>query len=167
MIPEISTDRLILRGPVEADFDSVAAYTASPRSIFTGGPNDDPFAAWRGFLGVLGHWSLRSYGLFMVTLKDGTRIGRAGVIHHIMWEEPELGWHLFDGFEGHGYATEAALAARDWATHARDLGPLVSYIHPDNEKSRGVARRLGAVHERDGQLLGHPAQIWRHQRPEQ
>lgn len=164
MTPQITltTERLVLRTPLESDFDSVAAYSASPRSKFTGGPSDDKFQVWRGFMAAFGHWCLRGYGLFTVMLPDGQLIGRAGVIDHIMWDEPELGWHLFDGFEGYGYATEAALAARDWAARELGLGPLISYIHPDNTASARVAQRLGATFERETTLLGGPAQIWRH-----
>jgi len=42
------------------------------------------------------------------------------------------------GHEGRGYATEAALALRDWAFS------LVSYIAPGNAASVAVAERLGA-----------------------
>ncbi|KUF09453.1 GNAT family N-acetyltransferase [Pseudoponticoccus marisrubri] len=165
MIPDVTltTDRLILRPPQEDDFDAVAAYVASPRARFTGGTSDDQFHAWRGFLGVMGHWCLRGYGMFTVCRPDGTRLGRVGIINHIMWDEPELGWQLFDGYEGFGYATEAAIAARDWAAAAHGLGPLISYIHAENTRSRRVAERMGARYERDTVLLGHEAQVWRHE----
>lgn len=164
--PTLTTERLTLRGPRDSDFEYVRAYNASPRSCFTGGPIDDLFDSWRGFLGSIGHWTLRGYGFFTICLtSDSTPVGRAGILNHIMWEEPELGWHLFDGFEGQGYATEAAAAARDWAAAERGLGALVSYVHPDNAASRRVAERLGARNEGNTTLLGHPAQIWRHRTP--
>lgn len=163
MIPEIrlTTDRLTLRPPVLEDFGPVEAYTRSPRSAFTGGPQSDPMDIWRSFLGVAGHWALKGYGMFTV-LREETPIGRVGVIDHIMWEEPELGWHLFAGFEGQGYATEASAAARDWAAETHGLGPLVSYVHPENHASRRVAERLGAQLEGETLLLGQTAQVWRH-----
>ncbi len=63
------------------------------------------------------------------------------------WDEPELAWHLFDGYEGQGYAHEAALAARaDY--HARlSPRPLISYIATANTRSEALALRLGAVRE--------------------
>lgn len=164
MIAEITirTDRLTLRTPVLGDFPAVETYCRSPRARFTGGQKSDQMDIWRGFLGVTGHWALKGYGLFTV-LKDGAPVGRVGVIDHIMWDEPELGWHLFEGHEGQGYATEAAIAARDWAKAARGLGPLISYIHPDNAASLRVAERMKATFERNATLLGHAAQVWRHQ----
>lgn len=163
MIPQITltTDRLTLRTPLEEDFATVAAFMASARARFVGGPVLDEFDQWRGFLASIGHWALHGYGFFMV-LHDGQKVGRVGVINHVMWDEPELGWHIFDGFEHMGYATEAAACVRDWATANRGLGPLISYIHPDNDASRRVAERLGATYERDQELLGHAAQVWRH-----
>lgn len=158
----IETERLILRTPVEEDFPAVDAFMQSPRSAFVGGPEPDPFARWRAFIGGVGHWALKGYGFFMVTLKDGAPVGRVGVINHVMWEEPEIGWHLFDGYERQGYAAEAAIAARNWAWRVHGLGPLISYIHPDNIASIRLAERIGATFERHGSLLGHPCQVYRH-----
>ena len=163
MIPSITltTDRLTLRTPLEEDFDVIAAFMASERARFVGGPITDDFGQWRGFLSGLGHWALRGYGFFIV-LYGTQKVGRVGLVNHVMWDEPELGWHIFDGCEGQGYATEAAARVRDWAAAERGLGPLISYIHPENIPSRRVAERLGAQFERDTVLLDHPVQVWRH-----
>ena len=157
----LRTERLVLRPPLETDYEVVATFMASERARFVGGPVADAFDLWRGFLAGFGHWALRGYGFFIV-LHGDRKVGRVGIVNHIMWDEPELGWHVFDGCEGCGYATEAAAAVRDWAAAERGLGPLISYIHPDNTASRRVAERLGARFERDTVLLGRPAQVWRH-----
>ena len=111
-IPALTTERLILRGPKESDFETIHAFMGSPRSAFVGGPVLDRFATWRAFLAVLGHWALRGYGFFTLEHREtGKLVGRVGVVCHETWPEPELGWHLFEGFEGQGYAYEAATAA--------------------------------------------------------
>jgi RimJ/RimL family protein N-acetyltransferase len=46
---------------------------------------------------------------------------------------------------GHGYASEAAAAIRDWAHERPNVDRLVSLISPDNIRSQRVARRLGAI----------------------
>ena len=51
----LTTDRLILRTPVEEDFEPVARFMASPRAAFVGGPVNDRWQAWRGFLSSIGH----------------------------------------------------------------------------------------------------------------
>lgn len=165
-IPVIETERLILRGPRESDFEAVAAFGASPRAKFIGG-TDDRWENWRGFLAGIGHWALRGYGFWTLEERaSGAPAGRVGIINHEMWPEPELGWHVFDDFEGRGYAYEAALAIRDHAWREMGLGPLISQIHPDNARSIALAERLGATFERESELLGQPCLIYRHPRPE-
>ena len=145
-IPEITTDRLRLRGPREGDFSAMLAFNASPRAAFIGGGADRK-QIWRGLLVNIGHWALRGYGFWSVDTKDGAFVGRVGVIFHDGWPEPELAWHLFDGFEGQGFATEAALAARrDYAARI-SAQPLISMIDVANARSEAVAMRLGAVQE--------------------
>jgi ribosomal-protein-alanine N-acetyltransferase len=60
-------------------------------------------------------------------------------------EDIEIGWHLARRCWGRGLATEAgrALAARGFERLAIDSLNIV--IHPGNERSVAVARRLGAV----------------------
>ena len=164
-IPVIQTERLVLREPREADFPAMLAFNDSPRAAFVGGgaPRQQ---VWRGLLANIGLWALRGHGFFSVDTKAGDFIGRIGVLFHDGWDEPELGWHLFDGCEGQGYCVEAARAARaDY--HARlSAKPLISYIDPANPKSEAVARRLGAVAERETVFFDKTINVWRHPHPE-
>jgi RimJ/RimL family protein N-acetyltransferase len=59
--------------------------------------------------------------------------------------QPELGWALIRAHWGHGYATEAAAAIREWGQERRSIERLVSLISPDNVRSQRVAERLGAI----------------------
>ena len=160
----LETERLVLRTPVEADFPAANAFMTGERSAYVGGPFDNEFLSWRGFLGAAGTWAIKGFGYFTVLLDDQP-IGRVGLGENPGWDQPELGWHLYDGFEGKGYATEAALAARNWAHEARGISPLISYIAPDNDPSRQVAIRLGAQLERTRDLLGKPCEVLRHEVP--
>ena len=163
-IPVLETDRLILREPREADFTAALAFNDSPRNVFVGGMLERRWI-WRGVLANIGHWALRGYGFFSVDTREGDFIGRVGVIYHDGWDEPELGWHLFDGFEGKGYALEAARAARaDY--HARvSPNPPISYIDPANLRSRALAERLGARPEREAVFHDKSIAVWRHPAP--
>lgn len=164
-IPVLETERLILREPREADFPAMLTFNDSPRASFVGGGRDRQWV-WRGLLANIGHWALRGYGLFSVDTKHGEFIGRIGMIYHDGWDEPELGWHLFDGYEGQGYAVEAARAARaDY--HARiSPKPPISYIDPENPRSEALARSLGATPDREAEVFGKLIRIWRHPAPE-
>lgn len=161
-IPTITTPRLILRTPREADFEAFAAFGASERAKWVGGPYSR-LRSWGGFLATFGHWCLRGYGMWMVEHRDiGRTAGRVGMIFNDGWDEPELGWHMFEGFEGKGLAFEAALAARQYAAVHFGLAAPISYIDPANTRSIALAERLGATHERDGEVAGHPCRVYRH-----
>jgi RimJ/RimL family protein N-acetyltransferase len=160
--PTLTTARLLLRQAAETDLPAMIAFGQSPRSRFTGGPLD-AFGAWRALLAGIGHWTLRGYGFFSVDeVATGAFVGRVGVIFHPGWPAPELAWHLFDGFEGKGFATEAAAAARDWYGRTISTVPLISQIDPGNLASRRVAERLGARLDRADVQLGETVEIWVH-----
>ncbi|TVQ55143.1 MAG: N-acetyltransferase [Rhodobacteraceae bacterium] len=143
-VPVIETARLRLRAPTAADFAAVGAFLASPRACFIGGPYD-AVQAWRLFAASVGAWTLQGFGYWAVDERDGGGlVGAVGLQQPPDFPEIEFGWDLYDGFEGRGYATEAATAARDWAFGPGGLATLVSYIDPANAASIRVAERLGA-----------------------
>ena len=161
-IPTIDTQDLILRGYRETDFYAFAAFAASDRSRFVGGPQSR-HDSWRSFMASIGHWALRGYGMWIVEHRDSAKVaGRVGVILNDGWHEPELGWHIYDGFEGRGYAYQACLAARTHAARHQGFNPLMSYIDAANDRSIRLAERLGCVFERDVEVAGKPCQLWRH-----
>ena len=85
-----------------------------------------------------------------------------GLLKHVRWPEIELAWHLFEGAEGKGFATEAGRVVKTWARDDLGLDKLVSYIDVSNERSQAVAKRLGAI--TDGTRAPHEpeAEIWVH-----
>ncbi|WP_449395871.1 GNAT family N-acetyltransferase [Devosia riboflavina] len=146
-IPTLETPRLILRAPRMADFPAYATLMASPRSIYMGGPFDQR-GAWGMFCHDVALWSLYGHGALMIDVKNtGTCVGQVGINHGPLFPEKELGWLLYDGFEGHGYATEAAEALRDWAFETLKLPTLVSYFDPENHRSMAVSARLGGIRD--------------------
>lgn len=163
-IPRLTTDRLTLRPPHEADFAAMLAFNDSPRTQFLGGPMARRWV-WRGLLANIGHWALRGYGFYSVDTKDGDFVGRVGVIYHDGWPEPELAWHLFDSFEGHGYAHEAALAARTDYHDRISRQPLISMIDVANTRSEALALRLGARREMTKTDPDGDYHIYRHPSP--
>lgn len=150
--PRLETERLILRGPEMADAEPVIAFLLDPeRSAGFGGyaKRDD---AWRWWALNIGHWHIHGYGYLTIEDKEtGKPAGICGIWNPEGWPEPELGWVVFEGFEGKSIAFEAATAARKWAYDTNDgLGftTLTSNIVPDNARSIKLAERLGATFER-------------------
>ncbi|MGO8189933.1 GNAT family N-acetyltransferase, partial [Rhizobium leguminosarum] len=82
---------------------------ASPRSIGMGGPFDLR-AAWGMFCNDVALWQLFGHGALTVELGEtGECVGQVGINHGPLFPEKELGWFVYEEYEGRGYATEAAL----------------------------------------------------------
>lgn len=162
-IPTLTTDRLTLGPLSEGHFDGFAAFYADARSSFVGGPMEAD-RAWRALATEIGHWTLRGYGRFAVTeTATGAFVGVIGPWNPLGWPEPEIGWDLMNGFEGQGYATEAARAARQWAYDQLGWPTAISLVADGNDASARVAERLGAHHETDFvHAMFGPMSVWRH-----
>lgn len=163
-IPTLATERLTLRAPAECDHAALAAFYASPRSRFVGGPLTAE-RAWRKLAEEAGHWTLRGYGRWIVE-RDGEAVGLVGLWNPHGWPEPEIGWDLFEGHEGHGYATEAGAAARAHAYETLGWTTAISLVAHGNDGSARVAGRLGCAREADTvhEVFG-AMQVWRHPAP--
>jgi [ribosomal protein S5]-alanine N-acetyltransferase len=76
--------------------------------------------------------------------------------------EVELGYRLARSWWGYGYATEAALAVRDYALQTLCLKRLIALIDPANTASIRVATKLGMRYERPIMLEGysHPDHVY-------
>ena len=165
-IPTLTTERLILRAPQPKDVPAFATFYASDAASFVGGPLDAA-QTWRYLAEVIGHWAMRGYGRWIVTLKDEDEaIGLVGLHNPLDWPEPEVGWYVWSG-NGKGYASEAGRAARDHAYRTLGWSTIVSMIAPGNDPSIRVAEAMGARREDD---YTHPRfgtlTVYRHPAPE-
>ena len=81
--------------------------------------------------------------------------------------ETEIGFRLARPFWGRGFATEAVVAARDYAFATLKIPKLVALIDPANVASIRVVEKAGFGHERDAMLAGydHPDRIYSMTRP--
>lgn len=145
MIPQLQTERLLLRGFTQEDFEDYARLHADPEVMrYISGNPVSRTDAWRGLAVMIGHWALRGYGMWGVERKsDGVFVGRVGLWNPEGWPGLEVGWTLGREFWGQGYATEAARAATDFAFITQDISRLLSVIDVDNLPSQHVAERLG------------------------
>ncbi|NLS72208.1 N-acetyltransferase [Bradyrhizobium brasilense] len=107
----ITTARLTLRPQAIDEFPADQAFLASLRSAGMGG-SIDVRAAWGMFCHDLACWRLFGHGALMIEVTASKQcVGQVGINHGPLFPEQELGWLLYDG---QGYATEAALALRNW-----------------------------------------------------
>jgi ribosomal-protein-alanine N-acetyltransferase len=154
----IETERLLVRLPKAEDALDLAVAYADPEVMryMDDGSTVTLAEVEAGIERWIERWE--SWGMSMCSLQrreDGRVLGRAGFAHWDpeTWEfggdEIELGWLLAREHWGYGYATEAALALRDWAAAERGLTRLTSHIRHENDRSARVAERIGERYERD------------------
>lgn len=144
MIPTIQTARLKLREPRFEDWPAYAIMMTSERAAYMGGPMSIE-KAWGFFCHDVAQWHLMGHGALMIDRLDaGQCIGQVSINYGPLFPEKELGWFLYAGAEGMGYAFEAAKALQTWAGETRSIKGLVSYVDPANLRSRRLAERLGA-----------------------
>ncbi|MBI1187783.1 MAG: GNAT family N-acetyltransferase [Alphaproteobacteria bacterium] len=147
--PTLETARLVLRPPVQADFDDFAAFCADEAVMRTLGGVAPRHGAWRQMAQLAGSWALLGFGMFSVIEKESGRwVGRLGPWQPGGegggWPDTEVGWGLVKEVQGKGYATEGAAAAIDWAFGTLGWTRVVHCIAKDNPASQAVARRLGS-----------------------
>lgn len=166
--PRLETDRLILRGPERRDAEPLIAFLQDQIRAAGFGHLPKRDEAWRWFALSIGHWHLHGYGYLTIEDKaTGAAAGITGIWNPEGWPEPELGWVVFEGFEGKGIAYEAAKRARLWAYEDLGLTTLTSNIVPENTRSIALAERLGARFEREYENV-HMGRdfLYRHPGPE-
>lgn len=162
--PTLTTERLTMHPPREADFDAFADLVADPTAMaYIGGPQARP-VAWRTFTQNAGHWTLYGFGFFLVREREtGVLVGRVGTHRPEGWPGTEVGWALHGHSQGKGYATEAAARAIDYAVETLGWTDVIHCIDAENEPSKAVARRLGSSVLREAMLpppVSHPCVVW-------
>lgn len=172
----LETDRLLLRLPEPADADKFEGIWGDDETAqFVGGRKTRPEI--EEMIERMGrHWESYGVGLFTVDRKDDNRaLGRVGFL---VWDprrwvngfreklaepyETEIGWTIGRPYWNRGYATEAALACRDWALGELGLTRLISLIAHDNVASIRVAEKIGESFEREveGGHFRHPVDLY-------
>lgn len=167
-IPTVQTQRLRLTALTEKHFDDYAAMLAdveSTRWVGDGQPLDR-MNAWRSLAMLAGHWQLRGFGMWAVErLADNAFVGRVGLMRPEGWPDIELGWMLKPEHRHHGYATEAGMAALDFAWRKLRVPRVISLVRNGNAVSDGVAHRLGGEEVDHIDFLGAATHVFAYYPP--
>jgi RimJ/RimL family protein N-acetyltransferase len=176
-VVSLETERLLLRTPMPDDAEALAPMYADPvvmRYVGDGRPLTRAETE-RSVRRMIQRWEADGFGLFTVLRReDGAVIGRVGLLvwNADTWEpttraessdgrtEVEVGYTLGRDYWGHGYATEAAGAVRDYALRELGADRLIALIIHGNTASENVARKLGLAYERDVMLGRREAQLF-------
>ena len=144
----LQTERLTLRQFVPEDLELLAPIFADPEMMRF---YPEPFTRERTQRWIdwsLGLYATRGQGLWaMLRRADGHMLGDCGLVPQKIEgvELLEIGYHVRRDAWGLGYATEAALACRDYALSQLGAAQVCSIVDPENHASRRVA---GRVHRR-------------------
>jgi RimJ/RimL family protein N-acetyltransferase len=164
MLPELESERLLLRPRALADLDAIAAMNADPQVMQHIAAVGDPAmgrdaVAARSFCHVgrgLGYWSV-----FAKTDPAGL-LGYVGLIPDgDAAEDVQLSYRFIVASWGRGYAREAAACLLGHGFETLALSSIAVTTHPLNLASLRLAERLGFQPAPTDPtiLIGHPAVI--------
>ncbi len=146
--PRIETERLVLTPASAAymdrvislidDFDIARMTSRIPHPY--GEPEADVFRQH------LLQTDFSRDSLFQIETRDGEMIGSIGVSLDDGLLFPEIGYWIARDHWGQGYATESAMAVRDWARRAFGCRALVAGHFIDNDASGRVLVKCGFLY---------------------
>ncbi len=154
----LETERLELRRLTPVDAPFILELLNDPLFLrFVGDKGARTVDDARAYLvnGPIASYAQHGFGLFLVSLKaDGTPLGMCGLLKRPVLEDVDVGFGFLTRHGGHGYATEAAAACRDYARTALGASRLIAIIHPDNRPSQRVAEKIGLRPEKRSLVHG-------------
>jgi RimJ/RimL family protein N-acetyltransferase len=150
-IPVLETERLILRGHREADFEDMLVIWQDPIVVkHFHGEKMTREDMWSRFLKGFGMWAVKGYGMWAVVDKQtGAYAGTVGTFEvkrdmtPRLEDLPEAGWTIAPRFHGRGYATEAMRAALAWTDVRLGHPAMFCIVVPANGASIRVAEKCG------------------------
>ena len=145
-LPEIKTERLILRMYRPEDLETVYKLCSDPyvTKFFP-----DYYTIERDYVlssmpRRLDRWRKQGFGQFGVFDKESEQlIGYCGLQYLDNTEEVEIYYGLFKDFWGKGLATEAAKANLRFGFETVKLDKIVAATHPGNTDSHKVLKKIG------------------------
>lgn len=146
----LETERLYLRKLCPEDKAELSKVLSDPKSMqyYPHPFSEEEVERWI-------NWNIDNYekyghGLWAVIRKeDDAFLGDCGITMQNIGDNeivPEIGFHILPEYCRHGYASEAAIACRDYGFNVLGYKRLYSYTITRNIPSQGVAKKMG-MHE--------------------
>ena len=161
----VTTERLQFRSVTMADSTWWMEYISSAQAIRFMSLTVGSEVSCREFIQrALDRKSTDGSGLnAIIERSSGKPVGMIGLLTQEVDElyELEVGYHLLPSAWGKGFATEAAIACKEFARQHQLVPSVISLIDPDNFPSQAVAKRNGMVFEKDTVHRGAAAMVWR------
>lgn len=144
----LETERLVLRTLEQDDFDEVCKLLQDPVVMYAyeGAFSDQEVQAWLDKM----FWRYENDGFALwavIEKSSGELIGQCGITnqeYNGRWV-PEVGYLFRKEFWHKGFATEAAIACKEYAFQVLNFDEVYSIIRDSNVASQNVARRNGMI----------------------
>lgn len=152
----LETDRLILREMSQADFPDLCKILQDEEVMYAYEHAFSVAEVQEWLDRQLQRYREYGFGLWAVILKEtGEMIGQCGLTMQDSGSGSvlEVGYLFQKAFWHHGYATEAAVACKDYAFTVLKAAEVYSIIRDSNLPSQAVARRNGMTAH--GTLVKH------------
>jgi RimJ/RimL family protein N-acetyltransferase len=143
----IETERLVLSGWRRDQLDDLVRLHGNPETARYLSGSGKPWTRQQ-CAARLDHWielfETRKLGKLRVRRKsDNVLVGRTGFGIFEPTGEPEIGYAMYPEHQGHGYATEAASALRDWIFRDTEWDHFIGFADVRNAPSLAVLKRIG------------------------
>ncbi len=156
------TARLVLREMTEADAEHLVLLGRNP-NVMRFIPGEPPVETHADALAVVRERIFPQYALGLgrwacIEKATGAYLGWCGIKE--IDGEYDIGYRFFEHHWGKGYATEAAIATRDFArAHLRGKR-VVGKALVGNAASRRVLEKIGLVYEKEEEREGERAAVY-------
>jgi ribosomal-protein-alanine N-acetyltransferase len=157
LIPEVRTDRVLLRGIQPEDVDAYYQALFADPEVMRYLPGGEPLPKER-LDGLVershAHWQEHGYGVWVACDgADGAVMGQCGLRYVDEVSETEILYAYARSRWGKGVATEAAEATLAFAFDRTPLERVVAYAVPANRASTRVMEKLGMTYEAEDHLF--------------
>jgi ribosomal-protein-alanine N-acetyltransferase len=159
----LETSRLILREFLPSDANAMAVVLSDALTMqhYPAPLNPDEVEEW--IARNVRRYRANGHGLWaMVQKATGEVVGDCGLTVQDVdgTEEIEIGYHVRRDLWGHGLATEAARACRDFGFARLPVPRIISLIRPENSQSRRVAEKNGMSVIKETTHKGYPHLVY-------
>lgn len=116
----------------------------------------------------LQHWTQHGFGLWILRERNTGSVAGLAVLRRLTFadvDDVEVGYGFHRPFWGRGLATEIGAACLRHAWDRLGLATVVALTAPGNIASQRVLARLGLALDREVAFEGHPALLYRIDRP--
>ena len=153
----LETQRLILREMTDEDFPALCRMLRDPEVMYAYAHGFSEEESWDWLRRQQSRYETDGFGLWaMIEKKSGRMIGQCGLTMQALADGTgghEVGERVEKAAWGNGWATEAAVACRQYAFEVLGVEEVYSIIRENNLPSQRVALRNGM--KVTGQLTKH------------